>query len=76
MQIDRQYFPPVVNGSESRNSTEEESNELKSPHTGQNSQKEQKTEATEDDFEVLDKEEIKEAKDAEALAKAASKAEL
>jgi hypothetical protein len=76
MQTDRQYFPPVVSGSKSKNSTEEESNELKSHHTAQNSQKEQKTEATEDDFEVLDKEEINDAKDAEALAKAASKAEL
>ena len=50
--------------------------EPKSPEAVQPSSKKQKTDVSEDDFELLDKEEIKEAKDAEAEAKAASKAEL
>jgi hypothetical protein len=49
--------------------------EPKSPEA-QPSPKKQKTDVTEDDFELLDKEEIKEAKDAEAEARAASKTEL
>jgi hypothetical protein len=50
--------------------------EPKSPEAVQPSPKKQKTDVSEDDFELLDKEEIKDAKDAEAKAKAASKAEL
>ena len=50
--------------------------EPKSPEAVQPSPKKQKIDVSEDDFELLDKEEIKEAKDAEAEAKAASKVEL
>jgi len=50
--------------------------EPNSSEAAQPSPKKQKTDITEDDFELLDKEEIKEAKDAEAEARAASKTEL
>ncbi|KAF2708646.1 macro domain-like protein [Pleomassaria siparia CBS 279.74] len=80
------YFPPVVTEETTEGKSSDEldlaarlpdapTTEPKSPEAAQPSPKKQKTEATEEDFVVIDKEEVKEAKEAEAKTAIALKAD-